>query len=97
MLPDVENVEVLPKQRKYRGRVRDSEHHAALVYGEKMSPTRSPINRDTSCGAQGTRAANIIHRRMPGHNIDNDQPKAGGENYVIASLNVGLPLRRVAR
>ncbi len=62
-----------------------------------MSTTRCLIIRDTPRDAESMRAVVFTYRRVPSHNIDDDQLKANGANYVIASIHGGLPLRSLVR
>ncbi len=65
---------------------------AALVYGEKVTPQQCLVVGDTPHDAEGAHAAGIKCVGVASHNFDADQLKAGGADYVIASLKEGLPL-----
>ncbi len=65
---------------------------AALVYGEDVSPQACLVIGDTPHDAEGAHAAGIECVGVASHNFDADQLKAGGADYVIASLTEGLPL-----
>jgi phosphoglycolate phosphatase len=65
---------------------------AALVYGEDVDPHQCLVIGDTPHDAEGAHAAGIACVGVASHNFDADQLKAGGADYVIASLTEGLPL-----
>ena len=65
---------------------------AALVYGEDVSSHQCLVVGDTPHDAEGAHAAGIKCVGVASHNFDSDQLKAGGADYVIASLTEGLPL-----
>ena len=65
---------------------------AALVYGVKVSPEECLVVGDTPHDAEGAHAAGIKCVGVASHDFDEDQLRAGGADYVIASLTEGLPL-----
>lgn len=65
---------------------------AALVYGEQVSPDQCLAVGDTPHDAEGAHGAGIKCVGVASHNFDADQLRAGGADYVIASLKEGLPL-----
>lgn len=65
---------------------------ANLVYGEKVSPDQCLVVGDTPHDTEGAHAAGIKCVGVASHNFDADQLRAGGADYVIASLKEGLPL-----
>ncbi|MGI8776093.1 MAG: HAD family hydrolase, partial [Acidimicrobiales bacterium] len=65
---------------------------AALVYGEAVSPTRCLVVGDTLHDVEGAHAAGVACVGVASHNFDADQLRAGGADYVVASLKEGLPL-----
>ncbi len=67
-------------------------HRAALVSGEPVSPAQCLAVGDTPHDAEGAHAAGIACVGVASHNFSAEQLKAGGADYVIASLKDGLPL-----
>ncbi|MGH3783692.1 MAG: HAD family hydrolase [Pseudonocardiaceae bacterium] len=67
-------------------------HRAALVSGEPVSPAQCLAVGDTPHDAEGAHAAGIACVGVASHNFSAEQLKAGGADYVIASLKEGLPL-----
>ncbi|PZS38553.1 MAG: HAD family hydrolase [Pseudonocardiales bacterium] len=67
-------------------------HRAALVSGEPVSPAQCLVVGDTPHDAEGAHAAGIACVGVASHNFSAEQLKAGGADYVIASLKEGLPL-----
>lgn len=65
---------------------------AALVYGGEVGPEDCLVVGDTPHDVEGAHAAGIECVGVASHNFDADQLKAGGADYVIASLTEGLPL-----
>lgn len=65
---------------------------ASLVYGAEISPSQCLVVGDTPHDAEGAHAAGIRCVGVASHNFDAGQLKAGGADYVIASLNEKLPL-----
>ncbi|MGH9297825.1 MAG: HAD family hydrolase [Acidimicrobiales bacterium] len=65
---------------------------ASLVYGEKVSPEDCLVVGDTPHDAEGAHAAGIDCVGVASHNFDAEQLRAGGADYVIESLEEGLPL-----
>lgn len=64
---------------------------AALVYGEEVSPNQCFVVGDTPHDVEGAHAAGIACVGVASHNFDAEQLRAGGADYVIASLKEGLP------
>ncbi len=67
-------------------------HRAAFVYGEEVSPQQCLVVGDTPHDVEGAHAAGIACVGVASHNFDAGQLRAGGADYVIASLKEGLPL-----
>ncbi len=67
-------------------------HRAALVSGEPVGPAQCLVVGDTPHDAEGAHAAGIACVGVASHNFSAEQLKAGGADYVIASLKEGLPL-----
>lgn len=66
---------------------------AALVYGEEeMDPAMCLVVGDTPHDAEGAHAAGIECVGVASHNFDAEQLRKGGADYVIGSLEEGLPL-----
>lgn len=65
---------------------------AALVYGAAVNPEDCLVIGDTPSDAEGAHGAGIKCVGVASHNFNADQLKAGGADYVIASLTEGLPL-----
>ncbi|MGI8450000.1 MAG: HAD family hydrolase [Streptosporangiaceae bacterium] len=65
---------------------------AVLVYGEEVGPEQCLVVGDTPHDAEGAHAAGIECVGVASHNFDAGQLRAGGADYVIASLKEGLPL-----
>ncbi|MGI8578139.1 MAG: HAD family hydrolase [Nocardioidaceae bacterium] len=65
---------------------------AALVYGENVTSGQCLVVGDTPHDAEGAHAAGIACVGVASHNFDAEQLREGGADYVIASLEQGLPL-----
>jgi phosphoglycolate phosphatase len=65
---------------------------ASLVYGEDVRPAQCLVIGDTPHDAEGAHAAGIQCVGVASHNFTADQLKAGGADFVIASLKEKLPL-----
>jgi phosphoglycolate phosphatase len=65
---------------------------ASLVYGEDVRPAQCLVIGDTPHDAEGAHAAGIQCVGVASHNFTADQLKAGGADFVIASLREKLPL-----
>jgi len=65
---------------------------ATLVYGEQLSPQQCLVVGDTPHDAESAHAAGIECVGVASHNFDAEQLRADGADYVIASLEDGLPL-----
>ncbi|MEO7428938.1 MAG: HAD family hydrolase [Acidimicrobiales bacterium] len=65
---------------------------ASLVYGEAVGPDQCLVVGDTPHDVEGAHAAGIKCVGVASHNFDAKQLEAGGADFVIASLDEGLPL-----
>ncbi len=62
------------------------------LYGEQVSPQQCLVVGDTPHDVEGAHAAGIACVGVASHNFAAGQLRAGGADYVIASLKEGLPL-----
>ncbi len=65
---------------------------AAMVFGAPVSPEECLVIGDTPHDAEGAHAAGIACVGVASHNFDADQLRTGGADFVITSLEEGLPL-----
>jgi phosphoglycolate phosphatase-like HAD superfamily hydrolase len=65
---------------------------ASLVYGEPVTPRQCLVVGDTPHDVEGAHAAGIECVGVASHHFSVEQLRAGGADYVIASLSEGLPL-----
>lgn len=65
---------------------------AAVVYGEPLSPDQCMVIGDTPHDVEGAHAAGMACVGVASHNFDADQLRAGGADWVLASLEEPLPL-----
>jgi phosphoglycolate phosphatase-like HAD superfamily hydrolase len=65
---------------------------AALVYGEEVTPEQALVVGDTPHDVEAAHAAGIACVGVGSHNFDVDALRAAGADYVLASLEDGLPL-----
>jgi phosphoglycolate phosphatase-like HAD superfamily hydrolase len=65
---------------------------AALVYGEAVAPEQALAVGDTPLDVTGAHAAGIECVGVASHHFSEDQLRDAGADYVLASLEEGLPL-----
>jgi phosphoglycolate phosphatase-like HAD superfamily hydrolase len=65
---------------------------AALVYGEAVAPEQAIVVGDTPLDVVGAHAAGIECVGVASHHYTVEQLREGGADYVISSLQEGLPL-----
>ncbi len=65
---------------------------AAVVYGEPLVANQCMVVGDTPHDVEGAHAADMACVGVASHNFDADQLRAGGADWVIASLKEPLPL-----
>ncbi len=65
---------------------------AAVVYGEPLDPEHCIVVGDTPHDVEGAHAAGMACVGVASHNFNADQLRAGGADWVIASLKEPLPL-----
>jgi phosphoglycolate phosphatase len=64
---------------------------AALVYGAPLGPTHAVVVGDTPHDVDAAHAAGVECVGVASHEFDADQLRAAGADYVIDSLEEGLP------
>ena len=64
---------------------------ASLVYGETVAPEQVVAVGDTPTDVEGAHAAGIECVGVASHHFDVDQLRDAGADYVVASLEGGLP------
>jgi phosphoglycolate phosphatase-like HAD superfamily hydrolase len=65
---------------------------AALVYGEAVAPEQAIVVGDTPLDVVGAHAAGIECVGVASHHYTVEQLREGGADYVISTLQEGLPL-----